>query len=196
MTNTEADIARPWWRDPKSVAVLTAILAAIAPLTTCVQNRIQSEKELALERAKQTHEIRQTYLKHVLENDRQTERVLKFLVKVEEDPHLRAWAEDELKHFQKRIKTKNELYNEAVQTVSELVNSDTPGDENSENYRHFWRLYKGDLIPVESKEVAGLMVAIGKILQQCKPDASCDKEKLQQLSFELALAVKRELGES
>jgi hypothetical protein len=70
-----------------------------------------------------------------LENDRQTERVLKFLVKVEEDPNLRAWAADELKNFQKRIKTKNELYNEAVQTVSELVNSDTPGDEHSENYK-------------------------------------------------------------
>jgi hypothetical protein len=30
--------------------------------------------------------------------------VLKFLVKVEEDPNLKAWAADELKNFQKRIK--------------------------------------------------------------------------------------------
>ena len=110
----------------RSPSLYSRRFATIAPLTTCVQNRIQSEKELALEKAKQTHEIRQTYLKHVLENDRQTERVLKFLVKVEEDPNLKAWAADELKNFQKRIKTKNELYNEAVQTVSELVNSDTP----------------------------------------------------------------------
>jgi hypothetical protein len=126
MTNTEADIARPWWRDPKSVAILTAILAAIAPLTTCVQNRIQSEKELALERAKQTHEIRQTYLKHVLENDRQTERVLKFLVKVEEDPNLKAWAADELKNFQKRIKTKNELYRACRRMPLEVIRASIP----------------------------------------------------------------------
>jgi hypothetical protein len=83
-------------------------------------------KELALERAKQTHEIRQTYLKHVLENDRQTERVLKFLVKVEEDPNLKAWAADELKNFQKRIKTKNELYRACRRMPLEVIRASIP----------------------------------------------------------------------
>jgi hypothetical protein len=215
MTHPEADNPRPWWHDPKFIGALAAMAAAILPVTTCVQNKYQSDNELALagakqkgelalamakqtgelalEKTKQTHAIRQAYLDHVLKNDQQTERVLKFLVKVEEDPNLKAWAEDELSSLRRRVKTKKQLYRETIDTVSNLASSNNPGDENSEDFQNFWRLYKGPLIPVESTEVATLMVEIGRLLNNCKSGASCDKDKIQKLSFKLSLTVKQEL---
>lgn len=193
MSDTSVERSKPWWQNPAFIGALAALAAAILPVTTLVQTAYQSRNQLAVQKAKQTHEIRQTYLAHVLKNDQQTERVLKFLVKVEEDVNLKAWAKAELDTVQTRIKTKSDLYIATVETVSELVNSDNPGDESNIHYKNFWKLYKGPLIPVESQKVAELMVGIGDLIKDCQPESSCNVAELKELGFQLSLQIKREL---
>jgi len=91
--------------------------------------------------------------------------VLEFLVFVEEDEKLNSWARKELKSTEQRIKTKEELYKEAIAMVARLANQDKAIDSQLEDYRRFWSLYNEELLPVESREVEAVMVAIGRELR-------------------------------
>lgn len=53
-----AQLGKPWWRKGSVVTTLTAIVAAVVPVTTAVQAHYQKERELALQESKQAHEIR------------------------------------------------------------------------------------------------------------------------------------------
>ena len=139
--------------------------------------------------------MRQQYLERVL-NDKQSERVLEFLLFVEEDKRLRKWAEAELKRTKNRIKRtldKNDLYLETIQLISRLANLKDPINEESQDYTRFWELYKGELISVESKPVELLMVSIGKELEKLSTTNQLPSARLKELSFEIALTMKREM---
>ncbi len=58
--------------------------------------------------------------------------------------------------------------------------------------KRFWELYWGELALVESKDVEGAMVALGKELKKSSPE----KENLQKLSLNLAHACKSSIHES
>jgi hypothetical protein len=83
-----------------------------------------TKAQLRLEKRKQIHEIRQEYFNRVL-TDRQSERVLKFLVHVESDARLKAWEKEELKKTATKIKTQEELYIETMQLVSRIYSLKT-----------------------------------------------------------------------
>ena len=184
---------RAWWTRPTIVAMLTAIVASVAPLTTAVQTSITAQGQVKLEQQKHVHAMRQQYLERVL-NDKQSERVLEFLLFVEEDKRLRKWAEAELKKTTKRILlTKNDLYTETIQLISRLADLKKPIDEESDDYIRFWELYKGELISVESKPVELLMVSIGKELEKLSTTNQLPSARLKELSFEIALTMKREM---
>src|SRR5689334_22264263 len=57
-----AQLASPWWRKGTIVATLTAIVAAVLPLTTAIRAHYEKEREIALQESKQAHEIRTGYL--------------------------------------------------------------------------------------------------------------------------------------
>ena len=81
-----------WWQNTAIVGLLVAIVAAVPPVTTGVQAYFNAKNQLDLERSKQTHEVRQKYLDRVL-SDEQDQKVLQFLVAVEEDQKLKSWAQ-------------------------------------------------------------------------------------------------------
>ena len=83
------------------------------------------------------------------------------------------------------------LYTEATLTASKLATNETP-EEFDRHYKRFWELYWGELALVESKDVEGAMVSLGKELKKSKPD----KEKLQTLSLNLAHACRLSIHQS
>ena len=99
--------AAPWWRKGTIVTTLTAIIAAVIPVTTAVQAHYEKERELAmqaakqaheieLESSKQAHEIRTSYLDR-LEKPGAKLRTLRFVLATTTDPEMKAWAEGEKK---------------------------------------------------------------------------------------------------
>ena len=184
-----------WWQNPTSVTILVAIVAAIPPLTTGVQALFHAHNQLALEKSKQLHEMRQKYLDRFL-SDVQNRRVLEFLVSVEEDPKLKSWAQKELNSTEQRIKSKEELYKETIAVVAKLANQNAAIDPQSDDYRHFWSFYNEKLLPVESRDVEAAMVAVGMELRRLSAERKPPSAALQDLSFRLAATMKRELPES
>ena len=187
-----------WWTRPTMVTLLTGLIAAIAPATTAIYTSISSSGRLQLEERKQVHEMRQEYLNRVL-NEKQSKRVLQFLVFVEEDVRLRDWAIEELRKTETRIQenyiSKEELYTETIQLVSRLASLDSAIVADSRDYKRFWELYRGELISVESRKVEGLMVTIGGELKSLLKSSARPNQTLKDLSFKLALTMKRELRE-
>ena len=95
----------PWWRRASIVTTLTAIIAAVIPVTTAVQAHYQKERELSLQESKQAYEIRVSYLDR-LDKPRARLRTLRFVLATTNDAALKAWAEAETKHVQAEL---NEL---------------------------------------------------------------------------------------
>jgi hypothetical protein len=92
----------PWWRSGTLVTTLTAIVAAIVPVTTAVQEHYRNKRELALEESKQAHEIRSSYLDR-LDKPGARLRTLRFVVATTDDAVLKAWAEAETKEVEGEI---------------------------------------------------------------------------------------------
>lgn len=185
---------RDWWTNPTFVGLLTALVAAVAPVTTAIYTSITSNAQLRLEEKKQIHAMRQEYLNRVL-SDRQSERVLEFLVHVEEDERLKAWAQAELAKTESKIRTQKGLYLETMQLVSRLASLDAQIASDSLDYDRFWQLYRGELISVESREVEALMVQIGRELETLSARKDRPSSELKDLSFQLSLRMKHELRE-
>lgn len=188
-----------WWKNPTTITLLVAIIAIMPPITIGIQESIQASNLLTLENRKHLHTVRQEYLKHVL-SEKQNRRVLEFLVAVEDDESLKSWAEKELDKTNTRIessaalfKTKDSLYRETIQIVSNLAYSASTIQATSNEYKRFIELYKGDLISVESIEVEALMVALRNTFETGIRREEPPGDKAQELSFKLALRMKEEL---
>lgn len=194
-TAGKANEPKQWWQNPATVTVLVAIVAAVAPLTGAIQGSIQARNQVELEKNKQLHEMRQKYLDRLL-SETGNRRVLEFLVTVEEDQKLKAWAQTELKKTEGRIETKQELYGKAITVVAKLANLSGSIDRGSGEYKQFWELYNEKLLPVESPEVESLMVAIGRELEALSSAGKTPSNELRQLSFRLASKMKEELREA
>jgi len=181
-----------WWQNTATVGLLVAIIAAVPPLTTGVQAYFNSKNQLALESSKQAYEIRQKYLDRVL-SDVQNQKVLQFLVTVEEDQKLKSWAQDRLKETETRLATKQDVYRDAIAAVARLATQESPIDKQSKDVVRFWSLYNTELLPFESPEVEKLMVQIGHHLKALADAHERPTTDLQNLSFQLARTMKQEL---
>ncbi len=89
--------------------------------------------------------------------------------------------------------TKHSLYFETIEIIKSFT-----GDENvilgsSENHKRYWQLYYKDLIGVESKEVAKLMIEFGVELGRVVRKEANDKNKLKRLGGDV---IKKMLQES
>lgn len=89
-----AQLNRPWWRKGSTVTTLTAIIAAVVPITTAVQAHYEKERELGMQESKQAHEIRTGYLDR-LDKPGGRLRTLRFVIATTDDPSLRKWAVEE-----------------------------------------------------------------------------------------------------
>jgi hypothetical protein len=97
-----ADPKSPWWRNGSLVATLTAIVAAIVPATTAVQEHYRTNRELALEESKQANDIRTSYLDR-LDKPGARLRTLRFVLATTDDAALKAWAQAETLQVQAEI---------------------------------------------------------------------------------------------
>jgi hypothetical protein len=108
----------PWWKSSATTITVTAIVAAVVPLTAAVHGWVQKNRELALEEAKlktanalelqrqtnavaiqrerQTEDIRTSYLER-LKTPAEHLRALRFVLAMTEDKPLRTWAMEEKK---------------------------------------------------------------------------------------------------
>jgi hypothetical protein len=90
----QADPKSPWWRNGSLVAALTAIIAAVLPATTAIEEHYRTKRELALEESKQANDIRTSYLDR-LDKPGARLRTLRFVLATTDDATLKAWAEAE-----------------------------------------------------------------------------------------------------
>ena len=97
-----ADPKLPWWRNGSLIATLTAIVAAILPVTTAIQEHYRTNRELALEESKQANDIRTGYLDR-LDKPGARLRTLRFVLATTNDVSLRTWALAETAQVQLEI---------------------------------------------------------------------------------------------
>lgn len=117
----------PWWRRGSIVATMTAIIAAVVPVTTAVQQHYQKERELALQESKQANDIRTGYLDR-LEKPGAKLRTLRFVMATTTDPDLKAWAQAETKEVKADlhdIDKQIEAVDKEIETLSQAVRSST-----------------------------------------------------------------------
>jgi hypothetical protein len=106
-------LAAPWWRKASLIATMTAIIAAVLPVTTAIQKHYENEREfvlqqqrqsteLALLQARQENDIRLTYLQR-FEVPGHRMQTLRFLLATSSDPKLVAWAREEQQYVQGQL---------------------------------------------------------------------------------------------
>ncbi len=113
LTAQIAALTAPWWRKAGLIATMTAIIAAVLPVTTAIQEHYESEREfvlqqtrqqteLALQQARQDNDIRLAYLQR-FEVPGHRLQTLRFLLATSTDPRLIAWAQEEQKYVQGQL---------------------------------------------------------------------------------------------
>ena len=133
-----AAIRAPWWRRASLIATSTAIIAAILPVTTAIQEHYRNEREYLLQQAKQQNDIALQQAKQqndiALQQTRQENDIrmaylaryavpghrlqtLRFLIRTSTDAKLVAWAQAE-----ERIVTKelDKIEEERVAVLKKL----------------------------------------------------------------------------
>lgn len=83
------------------------------------------------------------------------------------------------------------LYTEASIVASKLATANTNAETEAARKR-FWELYWGELALVESRDVEGAMVNLGRCLER----EDCSRDHLKQGSLRLAHACRESLGVS
>ena len=131
LTQEIAQLATPWWRRAGIVTVVTALVAAVLPVTTAIQEHYQKERELAvadaqkqrelaLQEQRQVHEIRTSYLDR-LDRDGSRLRTLRFLVKTTSDELLREWAIEERSVIEIKVRGFDAQIAELEQELSKVT---------------------------------------------------------------------------
>jgi len=109
-------IAKPWWRRGSIVASMTAIIAAVLPVTTAIQGHYEKERELLLQESKQAHEIRTSYLDR-LDKPGAKLRTLRFVEATTTDEALRLWAQSEKRQVQAEIQAEVDPLDKQIEQV-------------------------------------------------------------------------------
>jgi hypothetical protein len=127
MASTEPKfIARgtSWWNSRFAVAFVSAVAAAVVPITTATYELFKTARELKLkeveqqqriklETLKQMEQVRLQYLSMAVspQNEQNLLRILRYLRKTSEhtDPDLASWANEETAHVNSEIKRIQEL---------------------------------------------------------------------------------------
>jgi hypothetical protein len=104
--------AKPWWRDARTVTILGALIAAILPAATWINNVYASSREARRLLIQQQEDIRQKYLDRVLRpgvTPVEQEQVFGLLSRLSTDPELQKWAQDELKRANETLRLQQQL---------------------------------------------------------------------------------------
>jgi len=122
-----AALHAPWWKRAGLVTTVTAIVAAVLPITTAIEEHYRNEREFVLQQVKQEHDIRMAYLDR-FEVPGQRLQTLRFLLATSTDPRLLAWAREEQKVVQGQLdKIEQELL-----AVAKKIEQSPPGQSLDE----------------------------------------------------------------
>jgi len=114
----EGSKSAAWWERAGALTLVTAIIAAVAPITTGVSGYF----ELQVSQEKNRFEMRDKYLERVIDKDlgaEERERLFEFLVAVFEDDPLKDWAQEQLFDATEELKqevARVQLENESLKT--------------------------------------------------------------------------------
>jgi hypothetical protein len=122
------ELSRPWWRS-WNVTAITALVAAVIPVTTGVQAYFQKEKELALdlqkhqalltlEKEKQTEQIRAGYLDRAAD-PRSRRLVLRWIIATQ--PSLQDWARKELEIVEQELAQKQQKVEQKTRELEQDI---------------------------------------------------------------------------
>jgi hypothetical protein len=155
----------------------TIILPGIIAVTTVVREMIEGRNAVELQERSQLHEIRRNYLDLVLrveENSFRQERLLRFLLLVNDDPELRQWADSELKLVAGM--------NESVQRADSLARTVSTTAANAVSERRVSRI-----LDSLDRDIALKALKIGIVSQSAQqvlaranlpPDVQCQEATL------------------
>jgi hypothetical protein len=88
------------------------------------------------------------------------------------------------------LQSQRDAYAKALAAAANIANTSDP-KKRSEAIEDFWRLYHGEMIPVETKTVSGAMVAFGQCLDRPDP---CDRKTLNERTRALATAMAKSMA--
>lgn len=119
-----ATLQAPWWKKASLIASVTAMLAAVLPITTAIEEsyrndrefllqqakqetelslqKVRQQSELALQQSRQENDIRIAYLDR-FEVPGKRMQTIRFLLATSTDPKLLAWAKEEQKHVEGQL---------------------------------------------------------------------------------------------
>jgi hypothetical protein len=117
-----AALTAPWWRKASHITVITAIIAAILPITKMIEEHYRNKRDFAQAVAREQNTLRMAYLdRYGVPGHRQ--RTLRFLIATTEDPRLQSWAQAELEFVKaelKEIEQKQRLLLELIQRTKDV----------------------------------------------------------------------------
>jgi hypothetical protein len=131
-------LTAPWWRKASLVATVTALVAAILPVKTAIEEHYGNEREfvlqqvrqqsdIAMQQARQEHEIRLAYLDR-FEVPGHRLQTLRFLLATTTDARLIAWAKAE----QQIVQAEVDAIVRELQVIAAKIEQAPPGKELEE----------------------------------------------------------------
>lgn len=125
------DAPKPWWKNAKTVTTLGALIAAILPAVTVINNVFASYRESRRLVAEQQEKIRQPYLDRVFRpgiSETEQQKVFELLSQLSSDPEMQKWAQQELQRTTETItalnKEKEELQRSLATSQAKLDDLD------------------------------------------------------------------------
>jgi hypothetical protein len=138
------ELSAPWWRRAGVIATVTALAAAVLPITTAIQEHYRNEREfalqqakqlsdstlqqakqqndIALQQAKQEFDIRLAYLDR-FEAPGHRMQTLRFLLATSNDSRLLMWAREEQKYVQGQL----DKIEEEIAAINKTLAAAPPG---------------------------------------------------------------------
>jgi hypothetical protein len=105
-------VSKPWWRDAKTVTILGALITAVIPLLSFINNSFASSRESRRLLVDQQNKIRQLYLDRVFKpgvTETEQRKIFELLSHLSSDPEMQQWANGELQQTNQTIADVNKL---------------------------------------------------------------------------------------
>jgi len=100
--------------------------------------------------------------------------------------------ESERQVMQPWLETQRSTYAKALSAAAEVATA-SDAVKRQRAIDEFWRLYQGEMIPVETKRVSGAMILFGRCVDKSDP---CDREEMNRRSRALGTAIARSMAET
>ena len=154
----------PFWKDPKTVTIIAALIAAIQPIVVTIDGSFKSHSQIEIEKIQRQNSIRQEYLKYfVVENkatDEEQLRILRLLVRINSDKELKDWADTELKEVNlKKLEIKRQEDIQKLEGIQQTISQVTISPEQKQKLEN-----QSDQLKQQINESGAKQITISKEL--------------------------------